>query len=418
MIGHIIKIIFKNWKTNGWIFAELLLVTGVVWYMADKYYADTRTYYSPLGYDISNVWFFGLDNLGENNPNYVSDTDPVADLSKLREQIVQHPMVEEICISFYSSPYSWGNSWTNLYPVDGDTTASAYRSFHVRRVTPEYFDVFRITDKEGRSITSFIAGNEHSLVISSDMEKLFFPDGKGKGKKVRYSNNDAEEYPILAVCIPIRDNDYEKSEPCYFQFMTGSSFVKNVQQFGNASAELSVRMKTKLSQAEMNNLLSEMGDRLTVNNLYVYNAKEIIEQRKEILFWKQSAIKSDNAVVAFVLVNVFFGIIGTFWLRTQSRREEIGLRIALGANRQMIKRYLYTEGLCLLALTMPFVLFFIVNIFYFDIPDTFRIPNSLTRFLITFGGTYLLIGGIIVLGVSLPARKASGMQPAEALHYE
>ena len=418
MIGHITKIIFKSWKTNGWIFAELLLVTGALWIMADKYYVDTRTYYSPLGYDISNVWFFRLDNLNENNPDFVSSTDPVADLSKLREQIVQHPMVEEACISFYSSPYSRGNSWMGLYPVDGDTTASANKSFHVRRVTPEYFDVFRINDKDGNKIAPLLAGLEQPLIISSDMEKIFFPDGRGKGKKVRYDSNEAEEYPVIAVCIPIRDKDYEKSDPCFYHCMTGSSFVNNVQQFGNASAELSVRMKTKLSQWEMNEFLYEMGDRLTVNNLYVYNAKEIAEQRKEILRDKQNEEKNNNAVVAFVLINVFFGIIGTFWLRTQSRREEISLRIALGSSRRMTKQYLYIEGLCLLALTIPFVLIFIINMFYFDVPDTFRISNSITRILITFGGTYLLIGVIIVMGISLPARKASRLQPAEALHYE
>jgi ABC-type antimicrobial peptide transport system, permease component len=418
MIMHIVKIIFKNWKANGWIFAELLLVVGAVWYMADKYYVDTRTYFSPLGYDISNVWFFRLDNLNESNPDYVSDSDPVADLAKLREQIVRHDLVEEACISYFSSPYSYGNSWNNLYSVDADTTVSNQRSFHVRRVTPEYFDVFRITDNYGNRITPNIAGHEQPVVISVDMEKIFFTDGKGIGKKVRNDNSEAEEYPIIAVCIPIRDNDYEKSEPCYFHCLTGSNFVKYVQRFGNTNAELTVRMKTKMSQEEMNKLLSEMGDMLTVNNLYVFNAKEIAEQREEILFEKQSEEKSNHAVVAFVLVNVFFGIIGTFWLRTQSRREEIGLRIALGASKKKTKQFLYTEGLCLLALTVPFMLVFIANMFYFDVPDTFRIPVSFTRLLITFGGTYLLIGGMIILGISLPARKAAQMQPAEALHYE
>jgi len=418
MIKHIIKMIFKNRKTNGWIFAELLLVAGAVWAMADQYYVNTRTYHSPLGYDISNVWFFQLDNLNEDNPNFVAETDPAADLSKLREQIVQHPMVEEVCISYFSAPYSWGNSWNSLYPVDGDTTVSANRSFHVRYVTPEYFDVFRITDTDGNRITPLIAGHEKPLIVSADMEKLFFADGRGKGKKVRYNSNEAEEYPIIAVCIPIRDNDYEKSDPCYYQCMTGSGFVDNVQQFGNTSAELSVRMKTQLSQGEMNDLLSEMGDRLTVNNLYVFNAKEIAKQRKEILLYKQNEEKRTNAVVIFVLINVFFGITGTFWLHTQARKNEIGLRTALGASKQATKQHLYMEGLCLLALTAPFVLIFAANMFYFDIPDTFRVPNSFSRFMITFGGTYLLIGVMIVLGISLPARKAARMQPAEALHYE
>lgn len=57
--------------------------------------------------------------------------------------------------------------------------------------------------------------------------------------------------------------------------------------------------------------------------------------------------------MAFMLVNVFFGIIGTFWLRMQNRKGEIGLRMALGAHRITLERYMYTEGLCLLAFTLP-----------------------------------------------------------------
>ena len=418
MIRHIIKIILKNRKINGWIFAELLLVTGAVWYMSDQTYVNLSTYYKPLGYDISNVWFFQLDNLNETNPQFIRDTDPVADLSKLRDQIAQHHTVEEVSISFYSAPYSWGNSWANLYPVDGDTTASAYMSFHVRWVTSEYFDLFRIKDKEGNRISPIIANMEHPFIISADMEKTFFPGRDGKGKRVRYSDNQGEEFPVIAVCEPIRDNDYEKSEICYFHCISGSRFGKFVSDFGNSNAELSVRMKTELSQEEMNNFLHEAGDRLKANNLYVYNVKKIAEQRKELLSDIQNEEKKKNTVIIFVLINVFFGIIGTFWLRTQSRKEEIGLRIALGASRQVIKRHLYSEGICLLALTIPFVLIFAANIFYLDIPDTFRMPYSLSRFIITFGGTYLLIGGIIVLGICLPAQKASKMQPAEALQYE
>ena len=418
MIRHIIKIIIKNSKTNGWIFAELLLVVGAIWYMGDQTYVNLRTYYSPLGYDINNVWFFQLDNYSENNPQFISDTDPVADLSKLREQIVRNSMVEEACISYFSSPYSQGNSWSNLSPVDGDTTISTEQSFHVRRVTPEYFDVFRIKDKEGNRISPAIAGFEQPLIISADMEKIFFPGESGKGKRVCYSDNRDEEFPVIAVSEPVRNLDYEKSEPCYFHCLTGSRFNETVNNFGNTRAELSVRMKTDMSQEEMNMFLQEAGDRLTVNNLYVYNVKKISEQRKEHLREKQNEEKRKNAVIAFVLINVLFGIIGTFWLRTQSRKEEIGLRIALGASKLATKQFLYMEGLCMLALTVPFVLLFAANMFLFDIPDTFRVPNSFGRFIITFGGTYLLIGGMIVLGISLPARKASQMQPAEALQYE
>lgn len=416
MFKHILKQIWKNRKANGWIFAELVLVSAILWQITDKTYVDKKTYHTPLGYDVENVWFFKLDNLNENAPGYVKETDGAADLIKLREQITQHPLVEDACIAYYSSPYAFGNSWTSLYPVNGDTTLSGQQSFHVRRITPEYFDIFRIVDTEGNAITTQVLNYEKPIVISADMEAAFFPNEKGKGKKV--ATFTGEEFPVAAVCVPIREDDYKKSDPCFYQCMTGNILRDYIEMFGNSSAELSVKMKKKFTQEEMNNLLTEMGERLIVNNLHVYSAKEIKEQRKDIIGEKQDEIKRQNSIVTFVLVNVFFGIVGTFWLHTQSRKEEIGLRIALGSSKKGIKHYLYSEGLILLTLTIPFTLVYIINLLYFDLLDTYRLPYTIGRFLITFGGTYLLIGGMIVLGISFPARKASRMQPAEALHYE
>jgi hypothetical protein len=37
--------------------------------------------------------------------------------------------------------------------------------------------------------------------------------------------------------------------------------------------------------------------------------------------------------MAFLLINVFFGIVGTFWLWTENRRSEIGLRMAIGSSK-------------------------------------------------------------------------------------
>jgi hypothetical protein len=47
MIKHILSIIWNQRRSNGWIFAELLVVAGVFWLMVDMFYVDTRTYYSP-----------------------------------------------------------------------------------------------------------------------------------------------------------------------------------------------------------------------------------------------------------------------------------------------------------------------------------------------------------------------------------
>lgn len=157
---------------------------------------------------------------------------------------------------------------------------------------------------------------------------------------------------------------------------------------------------------------------LRVNNVYVSSVVPLSEMRSQILKSREDNMKKKTALVGFMLINVFFGIIGTFWLRTQARQGEMGLRIALGSNRSQLSRLMNLEGLVLLGLTIPFLLVFILNMLYFELPDTVRLPYTWWRFAVTFGGAYLLMGGMICLGIWFPIRKTRQMEPAEALHYE
>ena len=89
-----------------------------------------------------------------------------------------------------------------------------------------------------------------------------------------------------------------------------------------------------------------------------------------------------------------------------------------GAHRITLERYMYTEGLCLLAFTLPLLIIFAFNMVYMDQLDSYRQPLTFMRFLMTFGFTYLLMGVMICIGIWFPVRKAVRLAPAEALHYE
>ena len=104
MIRHILKIMWNQRRSNGWIFAELAVVAAVLWMMIDTSWVDYRTYHAPLGFDIGNVWRFKLSDLDAKAPGYVPDSlyhssDP-EDLTRLMTQIRQNPEVEDVCVNF------------------------------------------------------------------------------------------------------------------------------------------------------------------------------------------------------------------------------------------------------------------------------------------------------------------------------
>ena len=91
-------------------------------------------------------------------------------------------------------------------------------------------------------------------------------------------------------------------------------------------------------------------------------------------------MNSQAIVVLFLLVNVFLGLIGTFWFRTRRRRSEIALRLAMGSTKNQVFRLLAGEGLLLLALSNNTCMIICYNI-------------GIAEFTIRTNGAYFYLAG-------------------------
>ena len=125
-----------------------------------------------------------------------------------------------------------------------------------------------------------------------------------------------------------------------------------------------------------------------------------------------------TALGTFFLVNVFLAVIGTFWFRVNRRMGEIGLRMAMGSSRSGVRRLMTGEGLMLLTLATVPALLVCLNLAVAEVFSANVMPMTAGRFWAVSGVTYLSLALIIVLAIWYPSRKASRLEPAEALHYE
>lgn len=423
MIKHILRIIWNQRSGNGWVFAELLVVAAVLWTMIDSLLVDAYTYYTPLGIQIDNVYTVTIGKMDPSIAAYVPDsakaTSDGEDLIRLADNLKRSPLVVEACLSATSCPYTWSSSWTSVVPAEETDTTVKVNSFQRMMVTPSYFDVFRVKAKDGQPLRRVVEGSVGEVVLSADMEAKFFGAQSAVGRKLKWSVTNEPGVTVAAVSSPIRQNEYQKSEPCFYMMMrTDEEVVETVRGRMAQNMDCMIRMKDGFRPEEMESFLQGMSDRLTVNNLYVSSVTPLTNFRDMMLKERQDNMKKKIALVGFMLVNVFFGIVGTFWLRTQYRRGEMGLRVALGSSRSRLRRFMNVEGISLLSFTAPLVLMFIVNVLYADLPDTVRLPYTWWRFAIAFGGTFLLLGTMIIVGIWLPARQITRMDLAEALRYE
>ena len=419
MIKHLLTLIWNQRNGNIWIFLELLLVTAMLWVMADSLLVDTYTYRQPIGVDTQHTYLlsYGLTD-DATELGIEQNTQATQDLLQLLRNLRQCPEVEAVSLSNIAVPYTYSRGWSGLMPVE-DTASISY-AYRVRYVDLEYFRVFKVKDKEGRPLYDQVLKNPGEIVLSETLDEIFFPEGSGRTqRKVKWGPKSTESMKVSAVSAPLKEMDFDTYQPTYYYvWRTEQDFLNEVAENDIRLYNCLFRMKKDYSQQEMEAFLQQESERLQVGNVYVSSVKPISEYRADMLKPRLDNQKKKIAMVGFMLVNIFFGIVGTFWLRTQSRRAEIGLRAALGASKRQLRRELFLEGLFLLALTLPFLLIFWVNMLYLDMPDTYRLAYTWWRFLITLSVSYLLMGGMIYLGIRIPANKITRMNPAETLHYE
>lgn len=419
MIKHLLTLIWNQRNGNVWIFLELLLVTAMLWVMADSLLVDTYTYRQPIGVDTQHTYLlsYGLTD-DATELGIEQNTQATQDLLQLLRNLRQCPEVEAVSLSNIAVPYTYSRGWSGLMPVED--TASASYAYRVRYVDLEYFRVFKVKDKEGRPLYDQVLKNPGEIVLSETLDEIFFPEGSGRTQReVKWGPKSTESMKVSAVSAPLKEMDFDTYQPTYYYvWRTEQDFLDEVAENDIRFYDCLFRMKKDYSQQEMETFLQQESERLQVGNVYVSSVKPISEYRADMLKPRLDNQKKKIAMVGFMLVNIFFGIVGTFWLRTQSRRAEIGLRAALGASKRQLRRELFLEGLFLLALTLPFLLIFLVNMLYLDMPDTYRLAYTWWHFLITLSVSYLLMGGMIYLGIRIPANKITRMNPAETLHYE
>ena len=423
MLHHIFKIIYNQRKLNIFIFLELLLASCLLWAISDSLLVDVYTQRQPMGVDVESVYSFHLSIADE---AAVSDSsgyrNAAEDFLHLVENIRQCPEVEAASVSLYAVPYTWTTSWSCLLAADDTTTSPDL--CQVFYVMPEYFQVLHIQTPEGRPVYEEAVRNPGEFIISQTLAEKLFPGVSAVGREAKYGNFGGEsEIPrkIVSVTEPRRKTDFERAEPVYYVLWRSDKEFLDLcenNSFLPTAFDLLVRMRPNFQPSAMADFLQKNSARLSSDNIYVSSYTPLSKYKTDMLKGRMDNQKKKTALVVFLMVNIFFGIIGTFWLRTQSRRAEIGLRAALGASKQSLQLQLYLEGLVLLALTIPLTLIFIGNMLLADLPDTYRLDYTWWRFVFPVIGSYLLLSAMILVGISFPARKIARMNPAETLHYE
>ena len=411
------SVIKARFSSNGWVLAELFLVFIVMWFLCDSLGCMKYTFYRPLGYNIEHVYKLSTVVGGESRDTSLTDADKyLGILAKLE----QEPSVEAAALCYWSLPMSGSNSYNAL--VVQDTSWVQGRCIYT---TGGYMDVFRISEDPRHPFRDTPAG-WNNVTLSNAAFERFCKKMPEFSQTTPLGNGDSVTIiKQMGKTGAFRSYRYGVEEPWFFYHL-GENMIK--AEFADNWSQIVFRVKPAADGPDYREkFLREIAPKLDTDNAFVADAAPYTEQQLqfEVMNGDTDKVNSQAVVVLFLLVNVFLGLIGTFWFRTRRRRSEIALRMTMGSTRGGVFRLLIGEGLLLLALvTLPaMVVCYNVGMAEFTIGrtsliSTWPIEWSVIRFLAGSLGAWLLIALMVVIGIWFPARQAMKIEPAEALHEE
>lgn len=412
MTKKLLTQIKNEWLSNLWLALELLVVSVVMWYVVDYLYTRAATYLEPRGFNIEHCYLIELGELTPKSPDYTSNKtrdDTHADIAELVERLRRRPEVEAVSLSQNSYPYNGSNSSGE---VRYDTLQSPEWTIR-RMVTPDFVRVFRYQGTRGETPEQLAEMLERGEFLASDnlYRKYDHKLTEFVGKRFQLFGDTTKTYQLGAALQNVRYHDYDQARSSYC-FLAKQSFYY-------VGLELCVRVREGQDNNFITKLKEDSESQFRIGNLFISEIRSFHDIRRNFQQAWTNDIRNYVMGMGFLLLNIFLGLLGTFWFRTQQRRSEIALHKAHGATDGAIFRRLLSEGLLLLAVVTPIALVIDWNLAHLEL-NSWRNGTTLEwdRLLLCAGISFVLMALMIAIGIGIPARKAMKVQPAEALHDE
>lgn len=410
----------NEWRGNTWLALELLVVSVVMWYIIDLLYCNLATYLEPRGFDTGHCYLVTMKRLTDKSPDYQPDSRDADDIRTLVERLRHRPEVEAVSLSQNSYPYNRSNS-NELVQYDTLRTTN----YVIRRlVTPDFVRVFRYQGMQGETPEQLAEMLHRGDFLASDnifysrygirLTSLAGKDG------FHLFGDTTRNFCLGASLLPVRYDDFT-------QAMSSRTVLFNLEELDrmagggwiNIDNELCVRVRPEQDHDFIERLKADSEAQYRLGNVYISDVRSFADIRRNYQQANMNQLRNYCIGMGFLLLNIFLGLLGTFWFRTQQRRGEIALHKVNGATNRAVFSRLLSEGLLLLLIvTVPA---FIID-FSLARAELNAWRNGTTlewdRLLLCAAASFVLIALMIVLGIWYPARRAMQVQPAEALHDE
>jgi predicted permease len=286
-------------------------------------------------------------------------------------------------------------------------------------VSTGYFDAFKIAVKRGREFTD--RDDAHStpvVVINETMAKKFWPKGDPLGERITIGKGVMHEFDtegprtIIGVVADTRDGGLN-NDPQPEMFVPQSQLPDAVNALNVRLSPMAWVVRTRTNPLALSKAIEEslrQSTGLPVSN--VSSMAEVVRgstARQRFRMWLMTAFGGAALLLAAI------GIYGLMAYMVVQRTQEIGIRLALGAEGARVKNMIIAQGMRLAVVGVVV-----------GVGASFWLARLITTFLfgvktwdpVVFVSAPLALTIVALLAVWWPARRASRVDPLTALRQE
>ena len=287
--------------------------------------------------------------------------------------------------------------------------------FWLNAVSPGYFGSLRIPILSGRDFNeSDTSGNPRSVIISTETARRFFPNSDAVGKHLRLIGQQ-DWCTIIGVANDVRAYDLRRNLPNWMDGMIYVPFGPGATlESGGVPAQMTLVLRSTAAVPQL-----EQAIRTVTASLNPEAPVSDIKAMPEILSSATAAPRSIASLfAAFAALALMLGVIGIYGVISffvGQRTREIGIRIAMGAQRRDILKLVVSEGLTLtvvgilVGLASALALTRFLSAFLYGVSATDPLD---------FAAVAALFATVALAASYVPARRAMRVDPLTALRYE
>jgi predicted permease len=319
------------------------------------------------------------------------------------------PGVEEVALGSSSAvPLDHPHQDANVVPllIEGHGTDAAQAPLvEAAVVTPEYFHLLGRTLRRGRLLTNF--DNETApgvAVINDAMARTFWPNMDPLGEHVKLSRSATSWTTVVGIVADARTESLKDAD------------VPEIyaSAYQNRAKHLAIFLRGQVDAATTLDQVREQVQRVDAT-LPVFGAQMLTETVAASLAERRFSMEMIGLFALTALLLAAFGVYGVVSYMVSERTREIGIRLALGAERRTILRMVLRQGLGLttagsaVGLVCALVVSRVMAGVLYGVHPTDPV---------TFLSVAVVLGVVALFACYVPAQRAVRIHPMIALRHE